>query len=94
MLIFVQIAAYRDPQIKATIKDLLSKAKYPDKLRFGICNQIDLIKDQSEKLDEYSKDFRFRIFQVNYTESKGVCWARSITQSLYRNEEFTLQIDS
>ena len=37
--IFIQIASYRDPQLLPTIKDCISKAKYPENLRFGICWQ-------------------------------------------------------
>ena len=35
--IFVQIAAYRDPELLPTIRDCLQKAKYPKLLSFGIC---------------------------------------------------------
>jgi hypothetical protein len=29
--IFIQIASYRDPQLSHTLKDMLDKAKYPEK---------------------------------------------------------------
>ena len=38
-LIFVSIAAYRDPELLPTLRDMFSKAKYPDLLRIGICWQ-------------------------------------------------------
>jgi hypothetical protein len=34
--IFIHIASYRDPELIPTIKDCLLKAKYPERLRFGI----------------------------------------------------------
>ena len=37
--IFVQIASYRDPDIKNTIQSMLDNAKYPDNLVVGICRQ-------------------------------------------------------
>jgi hypothetical protein len=37
--IFVQIASFRDPELNPTIKNLLQNAKYPENIRFGICNQ-------------------------------------------------------
>jgi hypothetical protein len=37
--IFVQIASYRDPELLPTIKECISKAKYPERLTFGICWQ-------------------------------------------------------
>ena len=39
MSIFVQIAAYRDPELVPTIQDMLANAKYPKKLTVCICNQ-------------------------------------------------------
>jgi hypothetical protein len=92
-LIFVQIAAYRDAELRPTIRDILAKSARPDMLRFGICRQYSPA-DGFDKLDEYRKDERFRILDIPYPASKGVCWARGLTQQLYRGEEFTLQIDS
>ncbi len=40
MKIFVQIAAYRDPQLIPTIKDMLEKAKKPKNLRLAIARQF------------------------------------------------------
>ena len=37
--IFVQIASYRDPELLPTIRDCISKAKYPENLRIGIAWQ-------------------------------------------------------
>ena len=35
--IFVQIAAYRDPDLPATLHNLIQRAAQPELLRFGIC---------------------------------------------------------
>lgn len=91
--IFVQIASYRDPQLLPTIKDMLDKADHPENLRLGICWQHS-VQDSWDTLDEYKDDSRFRILDVNYTDSKGVCWARNAVQQLYQNEKYTLQLDS
>ena len=37
--IFIQIAAYRDPELKHTIRDCLEKARFPSNLVFSICWQ-------------------------------------------------------
>jgi glycosyltransferase involved in cell wall biosynthesis len=91
--IFVQIASYRDPQLLPTLRDMISKAKYPENLRIGIswqhCNE-----DEWDALDEFKQDERFRIIDINYKDSKGVCWARNQVQSLYDGEKYTLQLDS
>jgi hypothetical protein len=90
--IFVQIASFRDPQLNPTLQDLISKAKYPKKLRIGICNQYN--ENDEFNLDHYRKDKRFRIIDVKDIDSPGVCWARNQVQQLYSGETYTLQIDS
>lgn len=90
--IFIQIASYRDPQLVLTLKDMLEKAKYPENLRVGICWQH--CKDDAwDNLDEYIEDKRFRIIDIDYKESKGVCWARNLVQQLYQEEKYTLQLE-
>jgi glycosyltransferase involved in cell wall biosynthesis len=93
MKIFVQIASYRDPQLIPTLESMLKYAKFPKNLRIGICRQYHP-EDGFDNLDKYRKDKRFRILDVLYSESKGVCWARNQVQQLYDGEEYTLQIDS
>jgi len=91
--IFVQIACYRDPQLVPTLKDMISMAKYPENLSFGICWQH-APQDEWDNLNEYKDDSRFRIIDVNYKDSQGVCWARNSVQTLYKKEKYTLQLDS
>ena len=91
--IFIQIAAYRDPQLLPTLKDMIEKAAKPENLRIGVCWQHSK-NDVWDNLDEYKNDSRFRIIDINYLESKGVCWARNSIQQLYDNEAYTLQLDS
>ena len=93
MKIFVQIASYRDPELENTIKSMIENAKKPNNLRIGICRQYHP-EDGFDTLSDYRKDKRFRILDVLYSESKGVCWARNQVQQLYEGEEYTMQIDS
>lgn len=88
--IFVQIASYRDPELVPTIRDCINKAKRPENLTFGICWQ----RDDTESLEEFTNDPRFRIIDIPHLESKGLCWARSLIQQEWRGEEYTLQLDS
>lgn len=88
--IFVQIAAYRDPELAPTIRDCLRKAKYPKELTFGICWQ----RDDRERLPVSAYDTHFRIDEVPWRESHGLGWARRRIGELYDGEEFTLQLDS
>jgi glycosyltransferase involved in cell wall biosynthesis len=88
--IFIQIASYRDSQLLPTIKDCIQNAKSPENLIFAICWQH----GDDENLDEFKNDSRFKIIDIPYQESKGVCWARNKVQQLYSGEKYTLQIDS
>lgn len=91
--IFIQIASYRDPELVPTLKDCLDKAEEPSRLIFGICRQFDE-SDGFDNIDMYREDPRFRILDVPWGESKGVCWARNQVQQMYNNEHYTLQLDS
>jgi hypothetical protein len=91
--IFVQIASYRDPELENTVRDMISNADRPEKLRFGIARQF-REEDGFDKLEEFRDDSRFRILDIPYEESNGACWARHLIQQLYKNETYTLQIDS
>jgi len=91
--IFVQIASYRDPQLVQTVEDLIKNAKYPKNLIIGICRQFNP-DDGFDNLDKYRQNKNFRIIDVPYIESKGVCWARNQVQQKYQGEKYTLQIDS
>jgi len=88
--IFIQIASYRDPQLIPTIEDCLAKAKHPENLKFCIAWQH----DETENLDKYKNNPQFKILDIPYKESKGACWARNQIQQHYKNETYTLQLDS
>lgn len=88
--IFVQIASYRDPELLPTIRDCIAKAKYPERLTFGICWQ----RDENESLEEFTDAPNFRVIDIHWSKSKGLCWARSLIQKLWDREEYTMQLDS
>lgn len=92
MSIFVSIANYRDSQTPHTVNDLLSKAKYKDQITVGVFSQINKQTDQHCLAPRYKS-----VVQevVDYTTSKGVCWARSFLLSKMRgDQDYVLQIDS
>ena len=91
--IFIQIASYRDPELLPTIKDCIEKAKFPKNLVFSIAWQHSP-DDKWDDLSEYKDDKRFRIIDIPYLKSEGVCWARHQLQQNYQGEEYTLQLDS
>ncbi|MEO6911709.1 MAG: GlcNAc-transferase family protein [Edaphobacter sp.] len=89
-LIFISIAAYRDPQLVPTVVDCISKAINPERLRFGICWQ----RDEEETPLPFHQDPRFRILEVYWRQSKGACWARAQIMQLWDKEDWYLQLDS
>ena len=90
-MIFVQIAAYRDPELLPTIQDALSKAKYPADLRFGVCWQHG---DEETGIQAFANNPQFRVDDVPWRQSQGLGWARARLQKMWEGEEFTLQLDS
>jgi glycosyltransferase involved in cell wall biosynthesis len=72
---------------------MLENSKYPENLRIGIAWQHSE-EDHWDNLEKYQQDSRFRILDINYKDSKGVCWARNKVQQLYDEEKYTLQLDS
>jgi hypothetical protein len=88
--IFVSIAAYRDPELAATVRDCLEKAKHPARLRFGICWQ----RDEGERLPEWFHTNQFQILELPWRTSRGPCWARAEIERMWDGEEWFLQLDS
>lgn len=88
--IFVQIAAYRDPDLLPTLIDCVAKAARPERLTFGIMWQ----RDDGDDLGPFANDPRCRIDACHWRESRGACWARHRLQRLYDGEEYTLALDS
>jgi glycosyltransferase involved in cell wall biosynthesis len=93
MKIFIQIASYRDPELVKTVKSAIENSKNPKNLVFGIARQFHP-DDKFDDLSEYKDDKRFRVLDIPYLESQGACWARNQIQQLYKDEKYTLQIDS
>jgi Glycosyltransferase (GlcNAc) len=89
-LIFVSVAAYRDPQLVPTVEDCIAKARHPERLRFGICWQH----SPDEDTLPYRQDECFRILAIDWRDSKGACWARSEVIKLWRGEDWFIQVDS
>ncbi len=91
--IFIQIAAYRDPELIPTLTDAIDKASDPSRLHFCIAWQHgdEAAITQFAPLQERA---RFTILDIPHHESRGVCWARNQTQQHYQGEAYTMQLDS
>lgn len=94
--IFVSLAAYREPELGLTIKSCIDNATNAERLRFGVCLQWDDSTPGAgfDCLDGLRKDWPIRLLRYHYTESRGGCWARHLTQGLYEGEPYTLQVDA
>jgi hypothetical protein len=91
--ILIHLPAYREPELIPTIKSALENAEFPKRLVFGICRQYHP-DDTFDNLDEFRNDPRFKIYDMLYSEAKGLPYARSIiNEKLLTNEDFVLQLD-
>ncbi len=88
--IFISIAAYRDPELLPTLDDCLAKARFPERLQFGICWQH----APDEAPLQWFADPRFRVLDVDWRAGKGACWARAEIMKLWTGEDWFLQLDS
>ena len=90
--IFVQIASYRDPDIENTINNMFDKAKSPENLIVGICDQYG---PENKHLKQYDQD-NFRVIRTPFYASKGLGWARASIQDLYfeGDAKYSMQLDS
>jgi hypothetical protein len=89
--IYVAIASYKDTRLLDTIVNMLETAKYPENIYIGIVEQED--EDKRLVIREEWRD-TIRYIGINPKESRGCCWARSLTNTLYRGEKWHLQIDA
>ena len=90
-LIFVQIPAYRDSELSATLLDLYAQASRPDRLRVSVLWQ----RSRDEQLDPRVKQLpHLNVIDIPYEASKGCNWARSVVQRYWSGEEYTMLIDS
>lgn len=92
--IFVQIASYRDIECQWTVRDLFEKAEYPERISVGICWQADPELDQACFVVPSPRPQQTHVISVPIAATDGVCWARAQTQTLFKDQDFVLMIDS
>lgn len=92
MKIFISIAGYRDPLLYNTISEAYKTAKHKESLVFGVVDQS--YAWESLDLESFSFRNQIRYFRVDPYYARGVCWARSVAQSLSSTEDYFFQIDS
>ena len=92
--IFIQIAAYREPDLSATLADLIHQAAHPERLHIGICLQLEDSDPVAWGETSFPRHPHLSIIRYGAADSQGACWARHQAQQLFRGEAFLLQIDS
>tara|TARA_B100000287_G_scaffold432930_1_gene493419 strand:+ start:332 stop:2293 length:1962 start_codon:yes stop_codon:yes gene_type:complete len=95
--IFVNISSYRDEELIPTVRNAIEKAKDKSRISFGICWQHgpDEPKTFGEEDDPLFEGIAgLNYARYDYRDSKGMGWARKISQSFLRDEAWQLQIDS
>jgi hypothetical protein len=89
--IYVQIPAYRDSELGKTLRDLYAKAQFPQRLRTAVVWQ----RSPGESLPEDVRSLPgLELVQVAAERSRGCNWARSLLQARWRDEPYTLVLDS
>ena len=78
--IFIQIAAYRDPDLPATLRNLIERALEPERLHFGIFLQLK--PDDPAEWSHFPEHPHITVERVDAAVSQGACGARSQAQKL------------
>ncbi|KAI2505645.1 glycosyltransferase [Fragilaria crotonensis] len=102
--IFVGIPSYRDWHCRYTVESIFGRAKYPERIRVGVVDQLegpdqscDLpIEPCSEKPFQALCQYRDQIdvYEMDHKLAVGPTFARHIVNRLYRGEYYALQISS
>ncbi|MEA3063213.1 MAG: hypothetical protein QOJ94_2994 [Sphingomonadales bacterium] len=89
--IYVQIPAYRDTELGATLADLYRKAERPEALRVAVMWQ----RGDDERLSDAVRRLpNLELIEIPFRQSRGCNWARLNLQRRWRGEPFTLFLDS
>lgn len=90
--IFISIAAYRDPDLVATVVDALEKAEDPKALHLGVLEQSETPSPFPDAVHHSAGQWTY--LHLHHRFSRGPCWARAMIATGIRDESFFLQIDS
>jgi Rps23 Pro-64 3,4-dihydroxylase Tpa1-like proline 4-hydroxylase/peroxiredoxin/GT2 family glycosyltransferase len=93
--ILVMIPSYRDPDCQNSVKDLFDKANHPERIFVSICWQY--LMDGTDDdcfVVPYPYPDQVREHKVDALGSRGMCWARWMTQQMWEGEEFVLSVDA
>ena len=92
--IFVSIPSYRDSECEPTVAELFETARFPDRIKVGICWQFDPADGLRSHDPEAWYSSNVRVDSVPHDLTEGVCWARNRIQKMVNGQTFVLSIDS
>ncbi len=87
-MIFVNVAAYRDPEVVPTIADLFRKARHPDQIDVAVVSQT--LASDGITIDHP----RVRVVHLDAAQARGPCYARALGYREWSGQLYALQIDS
>ncbi|KAL9186957.1 hypothetical protein ACHAXT_010677 [Thalassiosira profunda] len=103
--VYVAIASYRDWQCRDTVTSIFKRAKYPQRVRVGVVDQIvegedgpcdapykPCKEDPEQELCKYKS--QLDVFQVDAPLSIGPVFARHLGHRMYRGEYYYMQSDA
>lgn len=90
--IFVGIASYKDPLLTHTVLHALEQAQDKSRLRFGIVDQCEPAMQWGRMDPTIARQVHY--LWVDPLKTRGTCFARALTQTLYHGETIYLQIDA
>lgn len=103
--VYVAIASYRDWQCRDTVTSIFQRAKYPERVRVGVVDQIVVGEDGScdapytpckedpeQMLCKHKS--QLDVFQVDAPLSIGPVFARHLGHRMYRGEYYYMQSDA
>lgn len=96
--IFVSIASYRDDECSDTINDIFNQASRPNDVYVGVVQQNKKKRedcfDRCLSCSQRKQAGNIRVKNFSHLQAKGPTFARYHCSTLWRGEEFYLQIDS
>lgn len=96
--IFVSIASYRDSELRPTLDALFGAANNSQRISVGVVLQLDSKHSYDQKIEASLEDMQYasqlRILRLDARDAMGPCYARGLCQTLWRDEDYVLQIDS
>lgn len=102
--IFVSILSFRDWRCRYTVEGLFARAKYPERIRVGVVDQIEeedpscdvpivpCDTNPSQALCRFHD--RIDVYEMESVLGVGSPFARHIANRMYRGEYYTLYLDS